>query len=151
MKRLLLLMLLSLCMVCNAQTNHMKFNGITIEGTVNSFVEKLKQQGYTYQGQEKGITLLKGEFATFKECVIVVMRFSDRDQIAMVGVIFPEDKTWEEITSRYLFLKEKLTEKYGKPECVEKFSDREPSTDDLRVHAILDGKCKLRYIREFRF
>ena len=147
MKRLLLFMLLSVCMLCSAQTNHMKFKGIPMEGTLNSFVQKLKQKGYTSLGQENGVALLKGEFATVKECTIGVSRFSDRDQVNMVGVFFPEDENWNEITSRYYSLKEMLTQKYGEPKCVEEFSNHEPSTDFLRFHAILDGECN--YVSEF--
>ena len=33
MKQLILSLLLAVCTVCNAQTNHMKFKGIPIEGT----------------------------------------------------------------------------------------------------------------------
>ena len=41
MKQLILSLLLAVCTVCNAQTNHMKFKGIPIEGTLDSFVQKL--------------------------------------------------------------------------------------------------------------
>lgn len=44
-------------------------------------------------------------------------------------------------------LKEMLTEKYGTPECIEEFSDREPSSDFLKFHAILNDECH--YISEF--
>ena len=48
MKQLILSLLLAVCTVCNAQTNHMKFKGIPIEGTLDSFVQKLKSKGFTY-------------------------------------------------------------------------------------------------------
>ena len=63
MKQLILSLLLAVCTVCNAQTNHMKFKGIPIEGTLDSFVQKLKSKGFTYLGQQDGMALLKGEFA----------------------------------------------------------------------------------------
>ncbi len=47
----------------------------------------------------------------------------------------------------YYTLKEMLTEKYGTPECIEEFSDREPSSDFLKFHAILNDECH--YISEF--
>ena len=128
MRKILLSMLLSVCMICSAQTNHMKFKGIPMEGTLNSFVQKLKAKGYTYLGQEDGIAILKGEFATIKGCTVFVNRFSDRDQVNMVGVVFPEEKTWNAITTSYYLLKDMLTEKYGKPDCVEEFSKRDPQS-----------------------
>ena len=47
----------------------------------------------------------------------------------------------------YYTLKDMLTEKYGTPECVEQFSDREPSSDFLKFHAILNDECH--YVSEF--
>ena len=54
MKHLVLSLLLAVCTVCSAQTNHMKFKGIPIDGTLNSFVQKLKDKGYTFIGQQDG-------------------------------------------------------------------------------------------------
>ena len=147
MKQLFLSLLLAVCTVCNAQTNHMKFKGIPIEGTLNSFVQKLKDKGYTFIGQQDGMAILKGEFAATKGCTIGVARFSDRDQVNLVAVIFPEEETWSGITKSYYTLKDMLTEKYGSPECVEQFSDREPSSDFLKFHAILNDECH--YVSEF--
>ena len=119
MKQLILSLLLAVCTVCSAQTNHMKFKGIPIEGTLNSFVQKLKDKGYTFIGQQDGMAILKGEFAASKGC----------------------------ITKSYYTLKDMLTEKYGNPECIEEFSDREPSSDFLKFHAILNDECH--YVSEF--
>ena len=147
MKHLILSLLLAVCTVCSAQTNHMKFKGIPIDGTLNSFVQKLKDKGYTFIGQQDGMAILKGEFAATKGCTIGVARFFDRDQVNLVAVIFPEEETWSGITKSYYTLKDMLTEKYGTPECVEQFSDREPSSDFLKFHAILNDECH--YVSEF--
>ena len=147
MKHLFLLILLAFCVVCSAQTNHMKFIGIPIEGTLNSFVQKLKNKGYTVITQQDGNVALKGEFAGYKDCIIVVKRFSDRDQVQYAGVHFPEEETWAGITNCYYTLKDRLTKKYGEPECIEEFSDREPSSDYLKFHAILNDECH--YISDF--
>ena len=40
-----------------------------------------------------------------------------------------------------------LTEKYGTPECIEDFSDRTPSDDFLKFHALLRDECH--YVSEF--
>ena len=130
-----------------AQTNHMKFKGIPMEGTLNSFVQKLKDKGYSYLGQQDGMALLKGEFAATKGCTIGVARFADRDQVNLVAVIFPEEETWNSITRSYYNLKDMLTVKYGNPESVEEFTDRESSSDFLKFHALLKDECN--YISEF--
>lgn len=148
MKHLFFTVLFSvLVSVCSAQTNHMKFKGILMEGTLNSFVQKLKDKGFTYIGTQDGMAILKGEFAATKGCTIGVARFEDRDQVNLVAVIFPEKDSWTGITQSYYGLKEMLTEKYGEPESVETFSDREPSSDFLKFHALLVDECH--YISEF--
>ena len=55
MKHLFFTVLFSvLVSVCSAQTNHMKFKGVPMEGTLNSFVQKLKDKGFTYIGAQVG-------------------------------------------------------------------------------------------------
>lgn len=52
MKHLLTSLLLFFAVgICSAQSEHMKFKGIPMEGSLNSFVDKLKSKGYTYLGQ----------------------------------------------------------------------------------------------------
>lgn len=147
MKIIIISLLLAVCTVCSAQTNHMKFKGIPIDGTLNSFVQKLKDKGYTFIEQKDGVAILEGEFAATKGCTICVARFSDRDQVNIVAVIFPEEETWNGITKVYYTLKDMLKEKYGTPECIEEFSDREPSSDFLKFLAILKDECH--YMSEF--
>ena len=93
------------------------------------------------------MALLKGEFAATKGCTVGVARFSDRDQVNLVAVIFPEEESWSGITKSYYTLKDMLTEKYGTPECIEDFSDRTPSDDFLKFHALLRDECH--YVSEF--
>lgn len=148
MKQLLLsLVFSSIVCLCSAQSNHMKFKGIPIEGTLNSFVQKLKDVGYNYVGTQDGMAILTGEFAATKGCTIGVARFSDRDQVNLVAVIFPEEDSWSPITSTYYTLKSMLSEKYGEPEVVEEFSDNEPPSDFLKFYALLNDECH--YMSEF--
>ena len=126
----------------------MKFKGIPMEGTLNSFVQKLKAKGYTYIGQKDGTAILEGEFAATKGCTIAVTRFSDKDQVNIAGVIFPKEETWNSITSQHYSLKEMLTEKYGNPECTEEFSQgREPSSDIAKFYALTSDECN--FVSEF--
>ena len=147
MKKLILILLIAVCTVCTAQTKHMKFKGIPMAGTLDSFVQKLKQKGLNFIDKEDGISMLKGEFAATKGCTILVSRFAERDQVNMVVVIFPEDKTWNSLTNRYYNLKEMLSEKYGMPDCEESFSGSVPNDDFLRFHALLKDECH--FLSEF--
>ena len=147
MRKLFISLLLAVSMVCMSQTTHMKFKGIPMGGTLNSFVQKLKDKGFSYLGQQDGMAILKGEFAATKGCTVGVARFSDRDQVNLVAVIFPEEETWNSITKSYFNLKDMLTEKYGTPESIEEFSGREPSSDFLKFHALVQDECN--FISEF--
>lgn len=148
MKHLLTSLLLFFAVgICSAQSEHMKFKGIPMEGSLNSFVDKLKSKGYTYLGQQEGIALLQGEFAATKNCIISVVRFSDKDQVNMVVVLLPGQKSWSSFISDYNTFKNLLTEKYGIPNVTESFSDQEPTSDFLKFHALLNDECH--YLSEF--
>lgn len=142
MKQLIITLLLVVCTVCTAQTQYMKFKGIPIEGNTDSFVKKLIEKGYSYEGKEYGVVILMGEFITIPNCIVGVQSYSDRDQVSSVTVIFPEKNSWNMISMSYYNLKNLLSEKYGTPtNCLEQFSDSEPSTDFLKFQALLDGRC----------
>ena len=148
MKKCLLLTILTVfCTIAFAQTEHMKFKGIPMTGSLTSFVEKLKTKGYSYIGKQDGVAFLKGEFASVKKCTIGVATFNGKDQVNSVVVFFPDKKLWSEISSDYFGMKELLTEKYGNPESVEEFTNGNPEDDFLKFYAILKGECN--YISEF--
>lgn len=146
-KTLLTIMIGLLCCGAVGAQSHMKFKGIVMDGTLRSFTQKLEQQGLKYIGTQDNVAMLEGEFAATKGCTIVVSRFSDRDQVNVVGVIFPEAETWNSLTTTYYNLKEMLTEKYGRPESIERFTEREPTSEFLKFHAVLDDQCQ--YLTEF--
>ena len=135
------LFLAALVSVSAAQTSHLKFKGIPIEGTLNSFVQQLRAKGFSYIGTQDGIAVLNGEFAATKGCTVGVTRFSDRDQVNQVVVVFPKKDTWSGISQSYFSLKELLTEKYGTPESSETFSNYVPSSDNSKFYAILEDEC----------
>lgn len=142
MKQLILSLLLAVCTACAAQTTHMKFKGIPIEGTLDSFVKKLRDKGYAYSGMQDGMAILEGEFAMTTGCTIAVSRFSDHDQVNLVSVVFPGKETWHSIYTQYSTLKEMLSEKYGEPESIEQFTSQGLS-DYIKFHQIKndEGHC----------
>lgn len=128
-----------MAMVTFAQGDHMTFKGIPMQGPLNAFVQKLKGKGYTLVKTEQGAAALKGKFATYNDCLVIV--YAEKGNVSSVAVMFPEQRTWNSITNRYYSLVDMLTEKYGTPETIEEFSDREPGDDYLRFHAILNDEC----------
>jgi hypothetical protein len=132
--------------VCFAQENneHMTFKGIPIDGTLNSFVAKLKQKGFTQTATDSGFALLNGDFASYKDCKVGVVSLKDKDLVVKVAVIFPSHDTWSSLENNYLSLKRMLTQKYGDPsDCVETFqSYSQPKDDNSKMHELQMDRCK---------
>ena len=110
MKHFLLTLLLTFVVgISYAQTEHMKFKGIPMEGTLQTFTNKLKTKGFTPVGIQDGISLLKGEFAGYKDCTVGAI--ADKSgMICKVSVIFPEMEKWGDLEHCYLNYKSMLSE-----------------------------------------
>ncbi len=143
MKHFLLTLLLAFAVgVCSAQTEHMKFKGVPMEGSLQTFTNKLKAKGLTFVGIEDGVSLLKGDFAGYRNCSIYAV--SDKSgMICKVSVTFPEMDKWGDLERCYSSYKSMLSEKYGEPiDCVEKFQRDYANDDNTKMFELkLDG-CK---------
>lgn len=147
MKKTILTLITTLFVLTSfAQTEspHLLFKGVPIDGTLNQYVQKMKQKGFDYLGTKDGVVLLQGDFAAYKGCVIGVATLKQKDLVSKISVIFPERDTWRELSSNYYSLKEMLTEKYGEPaDVTEKFqSYSEPDDDNSRMHEVRMDRCK---------
>lgn len=143
MKQLFLTIMLTLLVgVCPAQTEHMKFKGIPMEGTLQSFTNKLKAKGYEPVTIKDGISLLLGEFGGYKNCTICAI--ADKSgMICKVSVFFPDMDKWGDLEGCYLNYKSMLSEKYGEPTtCVEEFQDEYADDDFRKLHAVKMDRCK---------
>lgn len=122
---------------------HLTFKGVPIDGTLNEYVLKMKQNGFTHTGTKDGIAVLKGDFASYKNCSVYVVTLKQKDLVSKITVAFPECDTWSSLSHDYFLLKEMLTEKYGKPsEIVEKFDGLQPRDDNSTMHEVMMDRCK---------
>lgn len=123
---------------------HLKFKGVPIDGTLNEYVSKMKNSGFTLIRTEDGVAMLKGDFAAYKGCIVVVATLKEKDLVSRITVIFPEQDTWLSLSSNYFNIKELLTEKYGEPsKIVEKFDTySEPDDDNSKMHEVGMYRCK---------
>jgi len=143
--KILTLILSLTTMLTFAQTSeHLSFKGVPIDGTLNVYVSKMKQNGFTLIGTEDGTAILNGDFAGYKGCYIGVSTLKQKDLVHKIGVIFPDKNTWSTLSGNYYDLKEMLTEKYGEPsEVVEKFdTDSQPEDDNSRMYEVGLDRCK---------
>jgi hypothetical protein len=128
-----------------AQTSeHLSFKGVPIDGTLDEYVSKMKQNGFTHIQTEDGTALLSGEFAGYKDCIVGVSILKQQDLVYKIGVLFPEKDTWSRLSTNYFDLKQMLTEKYTKPtEVVEKFDTySQPIDDGSKMTQVQLDRCK---------
>lgn len=133
-------------MLTFAQTSeHLSFKGVPIDGTLDEYVSKMKQKGFTHIGTEDGTAILNGDFAGYKDCYVGVSTLNQKDLVHKIAVIFPERETWSTLSGNYFDLKKMLTEKYGKPsDVVEKFegSSYSQKDDNSKMYEVKMDRCK---------
>ncbi|MBP8935840.1 MAG: hypothetical protein KBG68_09140 [Prevotella sp.] len=142
MKHVVLILMLSVFVgFCPAQNSHMKFKGIPMDGTLQSFTNKLKDIGFSSLGIQDGVSLLTGDFGGYKKCTIGAV--ADRNgMICKVTVIFPAMEKWSELEECYNMYKSMLSEKYDKPYyCEEKFQSNNANDDNTKKHELVMNRC----------
>lgn len=149
MKTLFVTLLLSIIsLISFGQENkikpeHLNFKGTPIDGTLTEYVAKMKQNGFKLNSSEKGIAILQGDFAGYKDCIVGVSTLQQKDLVYKIAVIFPEREDWSSLSNNYFSLKELLTEKYGEPtENSEKFQSYTPDSDGSKMTQVLLGACE---------
>jgi hypothetical protein len=126
------------------KSEHLTFKGVPIDGTLNEFVSKMKQNGFTHLETEDGTAILNGDFAGYKDCYVGVSTLKQNDLVHKIAVIFPDNDTWSTLSGNYFDLKKMLTEKYGEPsDVVEKFDTYwQPRDDKSRMYQVGMDRCK---------
>jgi hypothetical protein len=114
-----------------AETAHLIFNGIPIDGSLTAFVSKMEKNGFTKVDSDDGYALLAGEYLGRKSSSVEVETVKNEDVVSKVAVMFPPCDTWSSLSADYSSLKAMLTESYGKPSGqVEKFRGASQPVDD---------------------
>lgn len=146
MKRILIALLLVFsCIGVMAQNanEHLKFMGIPINGTLESFTQKLVAKGLKREHAWDNALLLKGTFAGQIGSGVCVMRVPSSNIVYKVVVCLPSKDTWEWLEKDYTEFKRMLTSKYGEPlQHSETFkAGAFTSSDYLKISALKEGKC----------
>lgn len=127
-------------------STHLKFKGVPIDGSLNTFVDRMRRSGFKSRTYSSGRATLAGDFADFRNCIVVVETLSGKNLVSKVSVHFPCREKWVNLEQDYKHLKSLLTEKYGKPSsCAERFKPDEilgyPKSDSDKHFAISDDRC----------
>ncbi len=122
-----------------AQSQHLTFKGIEINGTLTEFISKLQKQGFTLIDRFESGAALKGTFAG--EDAVVLIPCKENEIVWKVVVDFNEKNTWYSLKSAYKSYKESLTSKYGKGESYEYFKSPYYDGDGYEMSAVKLEKC----------
>ena len=140
---MLVVLAISSCIFCSAQ-EHLKFKGIPIDGTLKEFTAKLQQEGYkvTFTNDEGYGCVLKGSFAGFSDCKILVIATETSHIVWKVVVKFPEQTSWYSLKSRFDDYKTSMAQKYGEPSGdYHFFSKPYYEGDGYEFQALKKDKC----------
>ena len=146
MKRILIaLLFIFSCIGAMAQNanEHLKFMGIPINGTLESFTQKLVAKKIKSIQAAEGVGLFNGAFAGKNDCNIFVATVPNRNIVSKVVVCLPSKDTWEWLENDYKQFKQMLTSKYGEPLQHSKTfkAGAFTSSDYLKISALKEGKC----------
>ena len=122
---------------------HLKFMGIPINGTLESFTQKLVAKGMKRQQGWDNTGVFRGIFAGERDCKVYVNRIPSRNIVYRIVVCLPSRNMWEWLENDYNSFKEMLTSKYGEPKfCSESFKEEASTYDNSsKMIATLSGKC----------
>jgi hypothetical protein len=125
-------------------SKHLSFKGIPIDGTLDGFILKMKNSGFTQIRMEDGVAILQGDFASYKSCLVEVSSLKTKDLVRKIAVRFPDSDTWAILSTNYFNLKEMLSEKYGNfSDSSETFqSHSQPQGDFLKMSYTKSDLCK---------
>lgn len=141
MKKLLFILFAIAPLLGFAQGEHLTFKGIPIDGNLNTFVEKLKSDGFTLSKTLGETVILNGQFVN-KNCDVYVLSTEGSRTVWKVGVFLPEQESWYSLKSDYQSLKSAFIEKYGSPSnSYEFFSKPYYEGDGYEMTALRVKKC----------
>lgn len=154
MKKLFLFLVVALmALSAHSQTEseHMKFMGIPIDGTLDEFKSKLIAKGFVPDPGKKDV--LYGTFAGCDDCTIVCNYNKTNNQMYAVVVYFHDPDDWQILSSRYYDLKNKLTQKYGEPvDQKEEFDDPDMAYDDnSKILQLMSKKAKYNTVFNYNY
>lgn len=150
MKKILLLIVTIIFSVSMmAQSPHMKFKGLEINGNYKTFAQNLVKQGFKIvETAEDGI-VLTGIFMAHPETMTIVYPDPKTKNVTVVAAFIETDDTWISMEREFFNIVETYKKKYGEPE---EFStrfnvDETDISDTWKKMYLQDGRCE--YISRF--
>ena len=146
MKKLFFTMLLCVISISVSAQEHLTFKGIPIDGSLTSFVEKLKAKGFTSVAVNSESAMMKGDFAG-KICKTVIFATKKSKKVHSVIVEVETSNSWSTLKSTYNDYKSSLTTKYSNGNSIERFLPPYEAGDGYEMSALRLDKCT--YLTKF--
>ena len=142
MKRLIVTLACLVIMGGIMAQEHLSFKGVPINGTLKQYTAAMVKAGFKSEGTTNdGISLLSGDFAGYKGCIIGVSTLSSCDVVNRIAVLFPEQETWAMLVYDYEHLKSMMIQKYGEADYNrEEFTTYTGDNNGLKMHALNDDQ-----------
>ena len=128
---------LLLCAGLGAQEEHLRFNGIPLDGPVDAFTASL--EGFEVLGSNDFGVILKGTLAG-RSCKLLVK--SAGGSVYGVDATFPIRNDWSVCKGDYLAVQKELTAVYCRPKKIEKFDHPFREGDHCELRHLNMGLCK---------
>lgn len=127
-----------------AQTEeHLTFKGIPINGSLTTFVQKMKTAGFSFVEyvSDNTIAVFSGKFAG-DDAKIYVASSPKTKTVFKVVVYYGKQTSWQSIKSDYFKYVAAMTEKYGEPSSHYEFFTRPYyEGDGYELQALRHEKC----------
>ena len=143
MRSIVLAFLFVLANLSFAQTGHLSFKGIPIDGHITSFVSKMEASGFEKKAinDNGNCAIMTGIFAG-KSCSIVVLATQKTCTVSKVIAITSEYVSWTSLKFDYESFKDLYVTKYGNPlKKYEFFGDPYYEGDGYELQALRKDKC----------
>lgn len=124
-----------------AQSEHLEFKSVPIDGHIDKFVSDLKKQGYEELHRFDAGVVMKGKF-TGKDADIFILPTVKTKTVWKVSAQIGEDESWQSLKSKYYEYIKLYSSKYGEPSShYEFFSDPYYEGDGYELQALKKDKC----------
>ena len=141
MKKMLFSLLIALMSVTAFSQEHLTFNGVPINGTLEEFVQKLESKGFKLVEYMGSNAVMKGDFAG-NSATLFILGSKKTKTVWKVAAQFADKDSWSDLKSQYNSYKDMYTQKYGKPsDHFEFFSKPYYEGDGYELQALRKGKC----------
>lgn len=96
-----------------AQTEHLKFKGIPIDGEYKAFAQKLVQKGFRQVESTADGIVLSGNFMATPEVMVLVYPDPTSKKVSTVSAMIEAGDNWPTIEGKYYDVVDTYKEKYG--------------------------------------